>query len=246
MNHDHDQLEELLGAYALDAVDADLRRLLDRHLDTCLPCRAEVSRHHAAVALIVPDGEAPTDVWEGIVAALEETPPPLQLAPVVSLASRRARTTRLLGAVTAVAAVAIAVLGMRVVSQDHRLNQVQTAMAHDDMQRAALAALANPTATTVELRAPAGPAAARIALLPDGRGYLLADGLASLADSRTYQLWALIDGQRISAGTLGTHPKAAAFHVSGHVGGFAVTDEQAPGAVASKNPAVLIGWLRSA
>jgi hypothetical protein len=105
---------------------------------------------------------------------------------------------------------------------------------------------ASSRATTVELRAPAGPAAARIALLPDGRGYLLADGLDSLADSRTYQLWALIDGQRISAGTLGTHPKAAAFHLSGHVGGFAVTDEQAPGAVASKNPAVLIGWLRPA
>ena len=241
--HSQSDLEDLFAAYALDAVDPDVRGLLERHLETCLVCRIEVSRHHDAIALLVPDDAAPDDVWDRIVAALEEIPPPLDLAPVVPLASRQVRTTRLLGGLTAVAAVAIVVLGVRVVNQDHRLNRVQAAMAHDDRQRAALTALANPTATTVELRAPGGPAAARVALLPDGRGYLLADGLPALDPARTYQLWALIDGQRISAGTLGIHPKAAAFHVSGPVGGFAVTDEQAPGVVTSKNPAVLIGWV---
>ena len=119
-------------------------------------------------------------------------------------------------------------------------------MAEDNVQRAAVVALANPTAKTVELRAADTQAAARVALLPDGRGYLLADGLASLATNRTYQLWALIDGERISAGTLGQHPQVAAFNVSGPVDGFAITEEQGIGVVASTNPPVVVGWFRSA
>ncbi len=246
MIHDHLELEELLAAYALDAVDPDEDRRIERHLRKCAACQGELPTYHEVASLLVPDEPAPDDVWDGIAAALEETPPPLELAPVVPLARRPSRSLRLLTGLTAVAAVAIAVLGVRVISQDHRLNRMQAAMAHDDLQRAALAALANPTATTVELRATQGSATARAAVLPDGRGYLLTDGLPRLPVGRTYQLWALMDGQRISAGTLGLEAKAAAFHVSGPIGGFAVTDEQAPGVVASKNPAVLIGWLQPA
>ncbi len=245
MNHHNfrSDLEDLIAAYALDAVDADDRQLVEHHLKNCQPCQYELGRHHEVLALLIPDASAPADVWDGMVATLEEGPPPLDLAPVVALAPRRRRTV--LAGLAAVAAAAVAVLGIRVVDQEQRLNQMQTAMAHHDLQRAALAALANPAATTVEMRAPDGSAGARVALLPDGRGYLLADGLRTLADARTYQLWALVDGQRISAGTLGVQPRAAAFQVSGRVGGFAVTEEQAPGAVASKNPPVLIGWLKT-
>jgi anti-sigma factor RsiW len=248
MNHQpsHPDLEALLGAYAIDAVDSDERRLVERHLPGCAACRAEVAAHQEVAGLLIADGPAPDEIWADIVTSLEETPPPLELAPVIPLSSQRTRTTTVMAAVTAVAAAAVAILGVRVVNQDHRLNRLQAAMSHDDVQQAALTALANPTATTVALRAPTGGAAARVALLPDGRGYVLADGLAPLSPARTYQLWALIAGQRISAGTLGPQPKVAAFHVSGEVGGFAITEEQAPGAVASKNPPVLIGWVRPA
>jgi hypothetical protein len=238
-------VEDLLGAYSLDALDTDERELVERHLAGCPACQAEVGRHQELAALLAPESAPPAVVWDGIAAALEESPPPLKLAPVVPLASR-SRSVRLLAALTAVAAAAIAVLGVRLVEQERRLARMQTAMAEDDLQGAALAALANPAVTKVELRSADGPAAAQVALLPDGRGYLLADGLPGLAADRTYQLWALVDGRRISAGTLGVEPKVAAFHVSGPVTGFAVTEEQAPGVVASNNPPILIGWHRSA
>jgi hypothetical protein len=242
----HPEIEELLGAYALDAIDADERQLIERHLRHCPACETEVREHREVAAALAPGGATPDAVWDGIVEALEEAPPPLDLAPIVPLTRRRPRSMPVLAALTAVAAAAAAVLGVRLMDQERRLDRMQTAMAEDNVQRAAVVALANPTAKTVELRAADTPAAARVALLPDGRGYLLADGLAGLATERTYQLWALIDGERISAGTLGPQPKVAAFSVSGPVDGFAITEEQASGVVASKNLPVLVGWFRSA
>lgn len=242
----HIEIEDLLGAYALDALDPGERLLVTGHLATCQGCRTEVDHHHEVAALLAPPEAPPDGVWAGIVNELEEAPPPLDLAPVTNLSDRRPRSVRVLTAVTAVAAAAIAVLGFRLVDQDRRLDRMQTAMTAGDLRGAALAATANPGAVKVDLRSPEGPAAAQAVLLPDGRGYLLADGLPGLAPDRTYQLWALIDGQRISAGTLGTQPKTAAFHASGKVAGFAVTEEQAGGVVASKNSPILIGWARSA
>ena len=248
MNHQllHPEIEDLLGAFALDAIDADECQLIERHLRHCPACEAEVREHREVAATLAPGGTIPEGLWDAIAAALEEAPPPLELAPVVPLARRRPRSMPVLAALTAVAAAAAAVLGVRVMDQEGRLDRMQTAMAEDNVQRAAVVALANPTAKTVELRAADTQAAARVALLPDGRGYILADGLASLATDRTYQLWALIDGERISAGTLGQQPKVAAFNVSGPVDGFAITEEQGTGVVASKNPPVVVGWFRSA
>lgn len=242
----HPEIEELLGAYAIDAIDADERQLIERHLRQCLACEAEVREHREVAATLAPGGLTPEALWDAITAALEEAPPPLELAPIVALDRRRPRSKPVLTSLAAVAAAAAAFLGIRLIDQERRLDRMQTAMAEDNVQRAAVVALANPTAKTVELRAADTPAAARVALLPDGRGYLLADGLASLATDRTYQLWALIDGERISAGTLGQQPKVAAFNVSGPVAGFAITEEQGPGVVASKNPPVVVGWFRSA
>jgi anti-sigma factor RsiW len=242
----HPEVQELLGVYALDAIDAAERRLVERHLRDCPACEAEVREHREVAAALAPTGSPPDGVWDAIAGSLEEVPPPLELAPVVPLAGRRPRSMTVLAAITAVAAVAAAVLGVRLVDQDRRLDRMQTAMAEDNVQRAAVVALANPTARTVELRAADTRAAARVALLPDGRGYLIADGLAGLATDRTYQLWALVDGERISAGTLGPQPNVAAFNANGPVAGFAITEEQASGVVASKNPPVLVGWFRPA
>ena len=241
----HSEIEELLGAYALDAIDAHDRQLIELHLRHCPACEAEVREHREVAAALAPSGCTRDGIWDAIADALEE-PAPLELAPVGPLARRRPRSLPVLAALTAVAAAAAAILGVRLMDQERRLDRMQTAMAEDSVQQGAVVALANPTAKTVELRVADTQAAARVALLPDGRGYLLADGLAGLAADRTYQLWALIDGERISAGTLGQQPQAAAFNVSGPVAGFAITEEQAPGVVASKNPPVLVGWFRSA
>ena len=44
---DHAAVQELLGAYALGAVDATEAAIVAAHLPTCRPCRDEVAQHRA-------------------------------------------------------------------------------------------------------------------------------------------------------------------------------------------------------
>ena len=48
----HAELEELLGAYALDAVDGEERELVELHLLDCPRCRAEVAEHRAVASFL--------------------------------------------------------------------------------------------------------------------------------------------------------------------------------------------------
>lgn len=81
------ELEELIGAYALDAVDADERAAVERHLTECPRCRTELAGHLEVAALLGNTGSsAPDGVWARIVSSLEEPPPALRLslAPIVA------------------------------------------------------------------------------------------------------------------------------------------------------------------
>lgn len=74
---DHREIQELLGAYALDAVDADTAGMIDRHLDTCLRCSIEVAHHHEVAGLLANSGgESPPALWDGIAERLEGSAPP--------------------------------------------------------------------------------------------------------------------------------------------------------------------------
>src|SRR5436309_8412009 len=108
----HDEAADLLGAYALDAVAVDERDAIDRHLQECPRCRAEVADHRTVASFLgSAGGPAPEGLWDRIAGALEEAPPELRLAPVVPLDERRSVSLRLGAAVAAVAAGVIAVLG---------------------------------------------------------------------------------------------------------------------------------------
>ena len=116
----HDEIEELLGAYALDAVDPDERELVETHLATCPRCCAEVEDHVEVAALLGNSGgDAPDGVWERIASTLVEVPPPMRLelptpdARIIPLAERRRqRGNRLVvAAMGAAAAMVIGALG---------------------------------------------------------------------------------------------------------------------------------------
>jgi predicted anti-sigma-YlaC factor YlaD len=67
----HDELAELLGAYALDAVEEDEARAVEEHLADCPRCRAEVAQHREVAAMLGnAGGVAPDAVWERIAAEL--------------------------------------------------------------------------------------------------------------------------------------------------------------------------------
>ena len=88
----HDEIGELLGAYALDAVDPAERDAIEEHLLSCAKCRAEVADHREVAALLAHGGsDAPAELWDRIAGSLEQAPPRLDLAPVASLDARLAR-----------------------------------------------------------------------------------------------------------------------------------------------------------
>jgi anti-sigma factor RsiW len=269
------ELEELIGAYALDAVDPDEREAVERHLAECPRCRTELAGHLEVAALLGNTGApAPDGVWSRIASSLEEAPPALRLslapllvaeppdavpaavvavAPVVteaapevtSLSSRRRWVNRSLGLAVAAAIAVIALLGVEVVRQDHRMDQMRgeiaAASGSTGLQGAMVQAMGDPSSHKMSLASPTGdPMSAAAVMTEDGTGYFLATSMPALAEGQTYQLWGIMaDGQVVSLGVLGNDPQMAAFQASGGLTGLAVTEEIQGGVPQSQNPAVL-------
>jgi anti-sigma factor RsiW len=78
----HEEIEGLLGAYALDAIDADEALAIEAHLAECPRCRAEVDVHFEMAGAIGNTVESPpAGLWDRIAdrlaapAGLDESPP---------------------------------------------------------------------------------------------------------------------------------------------------------------------------
>ena len=230
----HEELRALTGAYALDAVEPDERELVELHLMECPRCRAVVAEFREVAAFLAHNGyTAPEGLWDRISGALEETPPPLDLAPVVALPARRSAGTRIAAAVAAVAAVVAVFFGVKVVDQGNQLDRIESQNALD---RAVVQAEQDPRSRTVNLVSADGAQGAEVVLRPDGTGFLVKDRLAPLSRARTYQLWALVDGKAISAGVLGPDPGIVAFKAAGEPAGFAISNEVRGGAPQPTKP----------
>ena len=74
----HADIAELLGAWALDAVDDDEWHAVAAHLEECPRCRAEVAQHLEVVALLANSGaDAPEGLWDRIAGELDGGAPPV-------------------------------------------------------------------------------------------------------------------------------------------------------------------------
>ncbi len=246
----HDEIQELLGAYALNAVEPDEIELVDRHLEDCPRCRSEVAGHREVATLLGnTGGNAPDGLWERISNELEDVPPPMRLdlpAPggtVIPLAPRRrAKANRLVAATIGIAAaLAIGVLGAQVVEQQDQLDDFEAAVEDGTMLSLANVALRDPDALQAKLDSFGGAASGTAVLLPNGTGFLMAHELPALADGGTYQLWGRTDNGLISLGLLGSEPGTVPFQAGEDVAAIAVTAEKAGGVTQSKNLAVLAG-----
>jgi hypothetical protein len=257
----HHDIQELLGAFALDAVDEHERDVIEAHLAGCPRCRAEVEAHRETAALLAHSGErAPDNVWSRIAETLDEAPPDLDMARIApardDLAERRAgrlvpRSISLRAAALTMAVAAAVTLFLGVALGRHendnlaRVDRLADAMEKTVVANAAQAALANPQAEQVDLRSADGTASAQIVRLPDGTGYLLPRNLAPLPAGRVYQLWAVRADAKISLGVLGQNPEASAFRMTGPVVAYAVTEEGAGGVAASQNQPVIVGYVKA-
>jgi anti-sigma factor RsiW len=74
---EHREIQELLGVYALDAVDPETAAMVERHLSECVKCSVEVAQHHEVAGLLANSGgESPARLWDGIAAHLDGSVPP--------------------------------------------------------------------------------------------------------------------------------------------------------------------------
>lgn len=239
----HSEIEDLLGAYALDAVEDDERALVEEHLDECARCRAEVAEHRETAALLAYSGaDAPSGIWDGIATRLD------QPAPVLDISSRRpAPVDSPLAWSPAVAAVAVLLvlvvgaLGWKVVDQDREIEGLASRVSRGDLASVAATVLSDPDSRQVELRGADGRKMGVVALSEEGDGYVLASAMQPLEEGRAYQLWALTGAEPVSAGLLGRAPDIAAFHVEGDVEGFAISVEDENGAPAPTSAPVAAG-----
>ncbi len=221
----HEEMRELLGAYALDAVTPEEARLVASHLETCPPCRQELAAYEeTAAALSGAGGPAPGGVWEKISGQL--TPPLLEFAP------RRAGSPlarRLAPVLVAVAAALVALVGFELSHLESRVSHLQAALARNGLASAAASAELAPGSKTLWLSSSRHEAVMEAVIRPDGQSYLVKSRLPVLGAARTYQLWGLVGGKVVSLGLLGDGRAVAAFRVSSNVRELMVTAEPAGG-----------------
>ena len=243
----HDDYSELLGAYSLDALEVEERDRVEVHLRTCPWCTAEVAEHREVASFLSHSGtDAPEGVWDKILAELSPPAPPLRmaitpptgseagpavLAPVVSLASRRTVRMRTFAAVVAAAALLLAVVGFAALDRNGTASPVTPQPGDQALQ--------------VRLIGADSKSGAQVVVEPSGKGYLVSHDLPDAGTNKLYQLWGQVDGVVLSLGTFDGETEVVNFQVDPSqvkaAQAFAVTKEQAPGVLASTQPAVMSG-----
>jgi hypothetical protein len=110
------------------------------------------------------------------------------------------------------------------------------ALASADLPGSINAELVNPTA---------GGAVADVIVTTEGEGFIEGSALPTLAENRTYQLWAIVGERVISVGIMGNRPETTAFRVEGQLAGLAISEEILGGVVVSEQDPVGV-WLDEA
>jgi anti-sigma factor RsiW len=260
----HEELRDLLGVYALDAVEPDERVLVEEHLATCPACRAEVAGHREVASMLAHTGAtAPDGLWDRISASLEEAPPALRLtafgppggsaaddagadaeaAPATSLAAHRERRVRLSAfvGVAAAAVIAVLALGIVVVRQNSRLDHVNAALSRVGLQQVVSKAMSDPGFSHAHLQSADGKVSVPAVVTPQGVGYLLTTDLPTLRAGRTYQLWGVRGKHVVSLGIFTAGADAVPFQTNGPLDALAITDEVEGGVATSSNQPVVAG-----
>lgn len=240
----HAELQELLGAYALDAVDPDEAAALEAHLAECPSCRSEVAAHREAAAKLGNVGaEAPAQLWDQIAAELTAGSAQPLPSNVVRLPSQRRLVAPMAAVFAAAATVVIALLGVSTLHLQSRVDALRNTVNQGGLQQAAAAAVLNPDHAVVHLDSADGRLNAEVITLPDGQAYLINSNLPQVSPDRTYQLWGLVGGRPVSLGLLGSLPGLAAFRIEPAVTQLMVTGEPSGGRAAPDPPVLIQGTV---
>lgn len=239
MSADERDLDELLGAYALDAVTDEERRAVEQYLLVEPRARQEVAEHREAATMLAWSSmSAPEGLWDRIAANLDDAAPTprgdladvLQFDGERATAARSRRRWQTAGAWVAASAAAavIAVVAVNAVG-GNRSEEPPLAVAVAEARADRDSSLATLVSAT-------NPGTAEAVIDQDGHGYLLGGALPTLPADETYQLWGVIGDQVISLGVLGNNPEIELFSAGAPVSQLVVTIEHAGGVISNGNP----------
>jgi anti-sigma-K factor RskA len=250
MSIDHEGLRDLVAVYALDALDDDEAARVEDHLRDCPRCREELRGHQETAALLAHEGsDAPEGLWDRIAAGVAPEPdvdrPRLEL--IVGerspSAPSRSRSWGWRAAAAAAVVVVAAGTGVEVAHQNHRINQLSSALAGQSLLQQATSAALDPSAHRLALTSANGTVQATAAVLPNGVGYVVDTAMPGLSGDKTYQLWSLTSGRSISAGLMGPHPTVTRFHLAPGASAVAVTVEPEGGSAEPTGQLVATGQV---
>jgi anti-sigma-K factor RskA len=204
---EHRELQDLIPAHALHALETDDALLLEQHIETCDACRRELDEMRETTALLAfatAPVEPPARLRAAILDAVAE-PAPVNAKP------QRTRLAFLRGAVAgtlAGAAIAL-VIGIALHSQ------LSDARSSRDAQAAVVANLLRPGSQVAQLTGNVQGAVVR----NGSSGKLVLVDLPHPASGRTYQAWLIgPDKKPVPAGTF-TGGKAVVVGLAGNAGG---------------------------
>ena len=238
-----DQLDDSVAAHALNALPEDEKDLVE----TAIVFDEELNSHyeaHRRIAAELVEGfsdvvpAASPNLWDRIAleAGLATSPDPSSADATVSPAPPKWR--RFAPNIAGIAAVFVAV------SLTAGLLSIRSEPA--GLEALALTSADLPGSMNVELVDPtAGGAVADVVVTTDGEGFIDGSALPTLAENRTYQLWAIVGDRVISVGIMGNRPETTAFRVEGQLAGLAISEEVLGGVVVSEQDPVGI-WLDEA
>jgi anti-sigma-K factor RskA len=212
-----DDQHTLTGAYALDALDDNERRMFEEHLETCADCPAEVAEFAATAAYLgtAVAVQPPPQLRDRVLTQIRQVrqlpPEPGNVVPLRAVSRRR---FNLLAAAASILAVLAIALGVVAYQSDQRADELAAETQQRQEQVDALAAeaqriadvLAAPDAQRTVGEVRDGGAAAAVASEELGEVVLLTRDLPALAEDLTYQLWFIDAEGPVSGGVLDVPP----------------------------------------
>ena len=241
-----DQTRELLGAYALDAVDDVERRRVEKLLASDPSARDEVERLRLVADKLGNAAESapPAQLWESLQSAIDADSsarkPSGSTEPTSIFSSKKHRSVNK-PFLAAAAVLAVFVIGGAIfagVRQDGNVPNTiasMTAMAND--------AASKPGSRTGFLTDPGQTMKVQVVADAQGHGFLMTDPLPALPEDETYQLWAANNGTMISLGMLGSNPEMSMVPIDPSVTELALTREPVSGSVAPTSSPMATGSL---
>jgi len=219
-----DDLEGLLAAHALGALDGHELEIVEHALATDRNARSEHARFTQATQLLDSTGGPGPEVWDNIAKAIDTNATDrtfVRSGVVTPIGS--ARRPGVLGARRVVRTIGIAAaVGMVIAATAWGVSQVDKPSSPaptSSVERAAQSAARTHGARRVVLTTATGQSASLV-LLPSGLGYVLGGNLPAAVPGSAYRLLGVTDHGNVELATIGRQIKPTAFRLPQHVTGL--------------------------